>query len=50
MRLSDSLAKYLGQLGFEKRKPPAEDLTAYIERRYTNHTLGPGEGESAVDE
>ena len=33
-RLGDSLAKHLQTLGLEKRKPPPEDLSAYIEEQY----------------
>ncbi len=36
LQLSDALARYLGQLGLERRKPPAEDLTAYIEATYSD--------------
>ncbi len=32
-RYADSLSKYLQALGLEKRQPPAEDLTSYLERQ-----------------
>ena len=32
-QLSDSLARYVGMLGLERRRPPAEDLTSYLERQ-----------------
>ena len=36
MRLSNALAKYMDMLGLEKREPPAEDLTAYLESKRGN--------------
>ena len=33
-QLSDSLARYMNMLGLERRKPPAEDLSAYLEETY----------------
>jgi hypothetical protein len=33
-QLAESLARDLERLGLEKRKPPPEDLTAYLEREY----------------
>jgi hypothetical protein len=35
-RLSDSLSRYMEALGLEKRQPPAQDLTAYIEEQYAD--------------
>jgi hypothetical protein len=35
-RVGDSLAKYLTALGLERRSPPSQDLTAYIEERYAD--------------
>ena len=35
MALSDSLSRYLSMLGLEKRKSEPQDLTAYIEERYS---------------
>ncbi len=32
--LSDSLARYLGQLGLEKHRPDGQDLTTYVEEHY----------------
>ena len=34
MRLSDSLAKYLGQLGLERRPADAHDLDSYVRDTY----------------
>jgi hypothetical protein len=36
LQLSDALARYLGQLGLERKKPPPQDLTAYIEATYSD--------------
>ncbi len=36
MILSDSLARYLTQLGLERRTPEGENLTDYIEARYSD--------------
>jgi hypothetical protein len=33
--LADSLARYMSQLGLEKRKPPEKDLRAYLAERST---------------
>ena len=35
-RMADSLAKYLGMLGLEKRTLEGENLTDYIEARYSD--------------
>lgn len=34
-KLTESLGKDLERIGLEKRKAPAQDLTAYIEERYS---------------
>ena len=33
-QLSDSLVKYVALLGLEKRQPPTQDLTAYLDSKY----------------
>jgi len=41
--LADSLAKYMGQLGLERRQRPAPSLTDYVQERYST-----GEGDAAT--
>ena len=33
-QLSDALARYMNMLGLERRQPPAQDLTSYLEQKY----------------
>ena len=35
MSLRTTLVSIMTSLGLERRKPPPEDLTAYLERRYS---------------
>jgi hypothetical protein len=52
--LADALARYLGQLGLDRRKVPALDLGAYLLGRYGGdtriHTADNGAGELKTDE
>ena len=40
LKYSDSLARYMSQLGLERRMPDPHDLSAYVEERYGNGGQG----------